>query len=168
MAGRAKRTWRSCQRSDRTASARLGWPPKSRFLMSGRRAPLSHELLHEATPCRTAVNPPTYSTRPLTKSGSPLIDALKKYAWPRGPVSGDFVDNEHHRHFQSLCAVRRLHPYEPLHDDVRWLWDDGVADFLTAAGRRATGGRGAALVFRTAIRLRFPPIRGGLCAGPGR
>jgi hypothetical protein len=24
----------------------------------------------------------------------------------------------------------RLHPYEPLHDDVRWLWDAGVADFL--------------------------------------
>ena len=60
----------------------------------------------------------------------PLIDALEKYAWPRGPVSGDFVDNEHRRHFQSLCAVRRLHPSEPLHDDVRWLWDAGVADFL--------------------------------------
>ena len=60
----------------------------------------------------------------------PLIDALEKYAWPRGPVSGDFVDNEHRRHFQSLCAGRRLHPYEPLHDDVRWLWDAGVADFL--------------------------------------
>jgi hypothetical protein len=60
----------------------------------------------------------------------PLIDALEKYAWPRGPVSDDFVDNEHRRHFQSLCAVRRLHPSEPLHDDVRWLWDAGVADFL--------------------------------------